>query len=85
MEKQSGKSLKILRSDGGGEFVNSELRNHFVKNGIHHETTTADTPQQNGTAERFNRTLLESVRALIHASGIPENLWAEISSTAVYI
>ena len=61
-EKQTGKSLKILRSDGGGEYVNSDMKTFFEKHGIRHETTTPDTPEQNGVAERYNRTLLESVR-----------------------
>src|SRR5947209_17401543 len=85
LKNQSGKKLKILRSDRGGKYLNADMHNYLAENGIHHETTTADTPQQNGVAERFNRTLIESVRALIHASAIPKNLWAEISSTAAYI
>jgi len=84
-EKQTGKSLRILRSDGGGEYVNSNMREHFTKCGIRHETTTAETPQQNGIAERYNRTLLESLRAMMHSAGVPEPLWAELAATASYL
>ena len=50
-EMQSGRKLKILRSDGGGEYVNTEMRKFLIKHGIHHEMTTPDTPQQNGVAK----------------------------------
>jgi transposase InsO family protein len=85
VEKQTGKPIKCLRSDGGGEYVNQEMREYLSRNGIRHETTTADTPQQNGVAERYNRTLLETVRALMLSAGIPKDLWAEISATAAYL
>ena len=84
-KKQTGKSLKILRSNGGGEYVNKEMSKFFTKYGIHHEMTTADTPEQNGVAERFNQTLLESVRAMIHSADIPKELWAELADTAAYL
>jgi len=84
-EKQTGKSLKILRSDGGGEYINFDMHEYFTRNGIHHETTTADTPEQNGVAERYNRTLLESLRAMMHSANVPEKLWAELAASAVYL
>src|SRR5208282_230217 len=58
-ERQTGNKLKILCSDGGGEYLSNEFRDHLADNGICHETTVADTPQQNGVAERYNRTQLE--------------------------
>jgi len=51
VEKQTGKSIKIFRSDGGGEYINTDFKDFFAKNGIRHETTVAETPQQNGVAE----------------------------------
>ena len=84
-ERQTGKKLKIIRSDGGGEFVNHEMTSYLAKNGIHQELTTANTPEQNGVAERYNRTLMEATRALMHTAGVPEELWAELSSTAAYL
>jgi len=54
--------------------VNNEMRQYLIANGIRHETSTAGTPQQNGVTERYNRTLLEMVRALIHSAGIPDKL-----------
>jgi len=85
IEKQLGRKIKVLRSDGGGEYVNREMQEYLTKNGIRCETTVADTPQQNGVSERYNRTLLETVRALMHSAGIPTNLWAELSATAAYL
>ena len=69
-----GKSLKILQSDGRGEYVNKKMSEFFTKYGIHYETTTTDTPKQNRVAEQFNWTLLELVRAMIHSADIPEEL-----------
>src|SRR5271163_5101795 len=85
VENQSGKSLKILRSDGGGEYINSEMRNYLTERGIRHETTVAETPQQNGVAERYNQTLLESIRAIKLSAGVPDNLWAKLAGTAAYL
>jgi len=84
-ERQTDQTIKAFRSDGGGEFVNNEMREYFVSHGIRHETTTAYTPQQNGVAERYNRTLQETTRALMLSADIPDKLWAEISATAAYI
>ncbi|XP_040863840.1 uncharacterized protein [Glycine max] len=58
VEKQSGKSLKILRTDGGGEFTFEEFENFCRDNGIIHEITTSYTPHHNGVAERRNRTIM---------------------------
>jgi len=85
VEKQTSKTLKILRSDNGGEYINHEMLTFIRAEGIRHETTTSDTPEQNGVAERYNRTLLETMRSIMHAGGIPEKLWAEIADTAAYI
>lgn len=82
---EKGKFIKILHSDGGGEYVNTDLREYFTVHGIHHETTTAEAPEQNGVAERYNRTLLESLRAMMHYAGVPEPLWAELAATAAYL
>ena len=85
IETQSGKNLKILRSDGGGEYINAEMYEYLAENGIRHETTTAETPQQNSIAERYNQTLLETIRALKISAGIPDKLWAELAATAAYL
>lgn len=85
IENQTGQSIKSLRSDGGGEYCNEEMLEFLIECGIRHETTAANTPQQNGVAERFNRTLFETTLALMHAFNIPQSLWAELASTAVYL
>src|SRR5271163_724635 len=76
VENQSSKKLKILRSDGGGEYINTDMYNYLAERGIHHETTVAEMPQQNGVAERYNRTLLESIRVIKLSAGVSNNLWA---------
>ncbi len=44
-----------------------------------------DTPQHNGVAERYNRTVIEKVRAMLHSSGLPRFLWAEAVRHAVWV
>lgn len=53
---QPGNVIKIVRSDNGKEYVNIDLENYFTKSGIRFQTTN---PQQNGLAERSNRTIVE--------------------------
>lgn len=84
-EKQTGRQIKVVRSDNGKEFVNSKFREYFAKRGIVHQTTVCYSPQQNGVAERANRTLVEMARCLLVSSGLPQSLWGEATNTATYI
>jgi hypothetical protein len=61
-ENQSGKRVKAVRTDRGGEFVNGQLQEFYAKKGIIHQKSAPYTPQQNGKAERLNRTLMDRVR-----------------------
>ena len=85
VEKQSGRSVKALRSDNGREYVNGEFNEFLVKNGIARQLTVPYSPQQNGVAERANRTLVEMARSMLVESKMSQNLWAEAVNTAVYI
>ena len=85
VERTSGKQLKVLRSDNGGEYTSEEFMKHLKSEGVCHERTVPKNPQQNGVAEHFNRTLIEMTRVMLSGSNLPRNLWAEALSTAVYI
>jgi len=77
--------IKILHTDRGGEFLGHEFTNHLSAAGTIRNLTVHDTTKHNGIAERLNRTLLEKVRAMLHASGLPRNLWGEAVKHAVYL
>ena len=66
-----------LRSDRGGEYIGASLQTWFRSKKILHETTSPDHPQQNGAAERLNRTLLEKSVALLLSSGLPRSMWED--------
>jgi len=83
VERESGKLLKNLRTDGGGEFTSNAFENYCQANMIMHEVTTPYTPQHNALARR-NRTILNMVRSLLKKKGLPHKLWGEAASTAVY-
>ena len=85
VEKQSGRSIVALRSDRGGEFTSNEFATFCEKNGIHRELTAPYTPEQNGVAERKNRTVVEMARSMMNVVGLPKKFWAEAVATAVYI
>jgi transposase InsO family protein len=57
--------VKILHSDGGGEYTSHALVNFLIEKGIKHELTTPYTPQHNGVAECMNCTLLDKVSAML--------------------
>ena len=67
-ETFTGHSLTSVRSNRGGEFMAGELQLFFHSRGVTHQTSVPHTPQQNGRAERFNRTLLEKAEVIrLHA------------------
>lgn len=67
------------------EFLSSEFEGFCKLKGIKRHRTAPRNPQQNGVAERMNRTLLERVRCLLFSSGLAKNFWDEALSTAAVL
>ena len=76
VEKQSGYYIKVLRTDRGGEYISREFFNFCKDHGIHKQFTTRYTPQQNGVAERKNRTIMEMARSMLKAKHLSNEYWA---------
>ncbi|CAI7761467.1 unnamed protein product [Closterium sp. NIES-53] len=72
---ESGKRVKAIRSDRGGEFLGAEFRSWLKRHGIKQQLTTAYTPQSNSVAERANRTIIEGGRTILVDSGLPLRFW----------
>jgi hypothetical protein len=85
VEKQTGLKIKRIRSDNGGEFIGKEFTSFLKSEGISHELTNVYSPEQNGIAERLNRTLGDKVRCMLANSGLPEIFWAEAVRTANFV
>ena len=84
-ENSTGQKLKVLRSDNGGEYTSKEFESYLRQEGIRHELTTPKCPEQNGVAERMNRTIVETARCMLAEAKLPRSFWAEAVSTAVYL
>jgi len=82
---QFGAKVKIIRSDNGAEFTSNPIKKIYRDNGIIHETSCADTPQQNGTVERKHRHILNVARALRFQANLPLEFWGECVLTAAYL
>ena len=72
--------MECLRSDHGGEFIGKDFQDILCANGITHKPSPVYTPEYNGVAERFNRTVAETARTVLFASGLGLSLWAEAIS-----
>ena len=83
-ELDSGLTVKAIVTDQGSEFMNQDLRSWLIKRGIVHSSAAIYTPQQNGRAERANRTIIDGIRTLLSDSKLPEELWAEAAQAVVY-
>lgn len=84
-ENQTGKKLKVLRSDNGGEYVNHVFQEYLENCGVKHETTIPKCSSQNGVAERGHRCIMDKVRCMLQDSGLEKHFWAEAANTAVYL
>jgi hypothetical protein len=82
---ETGLKIKSLRTDGGGEYTSTKFENFLKLKGIRHEICAPYSPQQNGVAERMNRTLVETARTMIFNAGLSKMYWAEAVTTAAYV
>ena len=85
VERSTKHKLITLRTDNGGEYTSHEFQSYLTQEGIKHELTVPRTPEQNGVAERLNRTLVEAVRSMLIGANLPQQFWAEALATAVYL
>jgi len=84
VERQSGKKLKCIRSDNGGEY-RGPFDVYCRQHGIRHKKTPPKTPQLNGLAERMNKTLVERVTCMLSEAKLPKHFWGEALLAAVHV
>ncbi|GJT33875.1 putative RNA-directed DNA polymerase [Tanacetum coccineum] len=75
VENQLGKTIKVLRSDRGGEYISQEFKDYLKACGIVQQLTPPYTPQHNGVSERRNHTLLDMVRSMMNLTTLPLSFW----------
>lgn len=85
VELETGCRLKILRSDRGGEYTSNEFKTYCKQEGIRQQFTIAYSPQQNGVAERKNRTILDMTRTMLKEKCLPKSFWAEAVVWTAYL
>jgi hypothetical protein len=85
IENITNKKIKMLRIDNGGEYTSKEFVAFCKSTGIRRELTIPHNPQQNGVTERKNRSIEETVRALLNDQGLSMFLWGEAIMTTMYV
>ncbi|GKD99695.1 putative ribonuclease H-like domain-containing protein [Tanacetum coccineum] len=85
IENQLDHKVKVIRCDNGTEFKNRIMNQFCEIKGIKREFSVARTPQQNGVAERKNRTLIEATRTMLVDSMLPTTFWAEAVNIVCYV
>ena len=81
----SEERIRKLQTDNGGEYISKEFEAYLKSKRIFHEMSVPHSPEQNGVAERMNRTLVESARSTLSRAGLSNRYWAEAVATAAYI
>lgn len=84
-ERETGCHIKKIRTDNAKEYLSKEFSDFLEEEGIKRQLSVEYCPQQNGVAERANKTLVEMARCMLLQFGVPNSLWAEAISTAAYI
>lgn len=85
IKNQFGRKPKIIRADGGGEYSSAKLKKYLADNGILLQQTALYSPQQNGIAERKNRSLGKMMRCLLTEADLDKKFWGETITTANYL
>jgi hypothetical protein len=84
-ENITGQRLTALRTDNGGEFINRAADHFLRQHGVTRQVTTAYTSSQNGVAERFNRTIMDTVRSMLHHANLADSFWPLAVQAATYV
>ncbi|MBW0543277.1 hypothetical protein O181_082992, partial [Austropuccinia psidii MF-1] len=74
-ETKTGRRIKVFRSDNGGEFCNNTIKAWCQPRGIVHEKSLPYHHEQNGSIERYNRSIADMGRTILHESGLPKEFW----------
>lgn len=82
---QFSKTVKVLRTDNGSEFVNHKCQTLLSQLGIIHQKTVSYSPQQNGRVERKHQQLLQIARAFLSQSNMPITFWGHAILMATHI
>ncbi|MCO5581796.1 hypothetical protein L7F22_035685 [Adiantum nelumboides] len=85
VENKTGCKVQTLRTDRGGEYMSGAFKDFLGKKGIKHQCTMPYPPQQNGVAERKNRSLMEMARCMLKAKSLPHKLWMEAVACAAHV
>ncbi|GKA32745.1 retrovirus-related pol polyprotein from transposon TNT 1-94 [Tanacetum coccineum] len=84
VENQNDVKVKQIRTDNGTEFRNHELESFCDEKGISQNFSSPYTPEQNGVAERRNKTLIKAARTMLNGSVLSKNFWTDAVRTACY-
>ena len=85
IEAFTQRKIKILHGDNGTEFINDDFEKYCRNSGILRTDSTPYIHEQNGIAERKNRTVANLARAMMHAAGCSPWYWPEAFQYAVYV
>lgn len=83
IKNQTGKKIKVFKSDNGGEYMSKELMDFFKKEEIKKETIFPYTLEQNGVAERKNKSIIEVSHAMLYDQNMSKFLWGEATNDAI--
>ena len=84
-KNQLGTKLKALQDDKGGEYMSNAFIKFTTDCGIERRHSTRNHPQQNGLAERANRTMGECITAMLAESGLPLSFWGHCIASMVHV
>lgn len=78
-------SIYVLRTNNGREYFSDEFNTYLIEHNIIYQSSCPYDPQQNGIAEMKNRHLLETARAMMFATSVPNSYWGEAVLTSAYL
>ncbi|KAJ9513725.1 hypothetical protein QJQ45_015476 [Haematococcus lacustris] len=85
LETQSGQRCKALRSDNGSEYSNKTMSAWCSSKGIQQQFSAPYCPEQNGKAERLNRTIMQATRSMLLTAQLPPGFWVDAALKANYV
>jgi len=85
VDKAIDRSIKVVRSDRGGEYTSTTFMAYCEEQGIRRFLTAPYAPQQNGVTERKNQTIIDMVRSMLKSKKMSKEFWAEAVQCAIYV